>query len=82
MARGDWEVAVDYFTQALALDEELGRKAGMATQYGNLGARRRQARADLVMPRLIITTKLLPWTRSWEARRGWQRSMATLAMLP
>jgi tetratricopeptide (TPR) repeat protein len=37
MARGDWEVAVDYFTQALALDEELGRKEGMAMQNGNLG---------------------------------------------
>ena len=32
-----WEAAVDYFNQALALDEELGRKEGMATQYGNLG---------------------------------------------
>ena len=38
MARGDWEVAVDYFTQALALDEELGRKEGMALIYANLGA--------------------------------------------
>ncbi len=38
MARGDWEVAVDYFTQALALDEELGRKEGMAQIYANLGA--------------------------------------------
>ena len=38
MARGDWEVAVDYFTQALARCEELGRKEGMAQIYANLGA--------------------------------------------
>ena len=37
MTRGDLEEAVDCFTQGLALDEELGRKEGMATQYGNLG---------------------------------------------
>ena len=30
-------MAVEYYNQALALDEELGRKEGMATRYGNLG---------------------------------------------
>ena len=36
MTRGGLEEAVDCFTQGLALDEELGRKAGMATQYATL----------------------------------------------
>ena len=37
-ARDDFDAAVDYFNQALARYEELGRKEGMALIYANLGA--------------------------------------------
>ena len=37
-ARDDFDAAVDYFNQALARCEELGRKEGMAQIYANLGA--------------------------------------------
>jgi tetratricopeptide (TPR) repeat protein len=36
--RDDFDAAVDYFNQALARYEELGRKEGMALIYANLGA--------------------------------------------
>jgi tetratricopeptide (TPR) repeat protein len=36
-ARDDFDAAVDYFNQALARYEELGRKEGMASNYANLG---------------------------------------------
>ena len=35
--RGDLEMAEGFHTQALKLEQELGRKEGMANQYGNLG---------------------------------------------
>ena len=70
MARGDLEAAVDYYNQALALDEELGRKEGMAMQIWQPWRRSRRSGMTL-MPRLIILTKLLPDMRSWGARRGW-----------
>lgn len=35
--RGNLEQAEEYYTQALALNKELGRKEGMANQYANLG---------------------------------------------
>ena len=35
--RGDLAAAEGYYTQALKLNQELGRKEGMANQYGNLG---------------------------------------------
>ena len=35
--RGDLAEAEGYYAQALTLNQELGRKEGMANQYGNLG---------------------------------------------
>ena len=35
--RGELDEAVAMYEKALALNEELGRKEGMATDYGNLG---------------------------------------------
>ncbi len=35
--RGDLEKGEEYHLKALALNEELGRKEGMANQFGNLG---------------------------------------------
>ena len=35
--RGDLDDAENMYRQALATNEELGRKEGMAAQYGNLG---------------------------------------------
>ncbi|MEZ5955314.1 MAG: tetratricopeptide repeat protein [Hyphomonas sp.] len=37
MTRGDLDAAEDFYTRALALDEALGNKEGMATNLGNLG---------------------------------------------
>ena len=35
--RGDLAAAEGYYEQALTLNQELGRKEGMAANYGNLG---------------------------------------------
>jgi len=35
--RGNLDAAVEYYQHSLALNEELGRKEGMASDYGNLG---------------------------------------------
>jgi len=35
--RGDLAEAEGYYAQALTLNQELGRKEGMAADYGNLG---------------------------------------------
>jgi len=44
--RGDLDGAVRYYEQSLSIETELGRKEGMATNYGNLG-NVAQTRGDL-----------------------------------
>jgi tetratricopeptide (TPR) repeat protein len=34
---GNYPAAIDYFNKALKIDEELGRKSGIATKLGNIG---------------------------------------------
>lgn len=35
--RGELDRAIEFYEKALAINQELGRKQGMATDYGNLG---------------------------------------------
>jgi tetratricopeptide (TPR) repeat protein len=35
--RGDYEAALDWYRRSLAIDEELGNRAGMASSYHQLG---------------------------------------------
>ena len=70
MARDDFDAAVDYFNQALARYEELGRKEGMALSYAILG-HVAVARGDLLEARQFLVQ-----ARGLFAEMGVQPKMA------
>ena len=65
------------YRKALAIDEAMGRKEGMAIQYGNLG-NLFSDRGDLDGAEEMYR-KSLALTRRWGGRRGWRTSMAISA---
>ena len=75
---GNLKAAEDAFRQVLDLGRTQDDQRAIAVGYANLGVIA-MARGDLEVA-VDYFTKPLPWMRSWGARRGWQRSMATLAV--
>ena len=55
--RGDLDKALEMYGKSLAIDEKLGRKQGMANQYGNMGIVY-QIRADLDKAEEVWTMSL------------------------
>ena len=75
---GNLKAAEDAFRQVLDLGRTQEDQRAIAVGYANLGVIA-MARGDWEVA-VDYFTKPLPWMRSWGARRGWQRSMATLAV--
>jgi tetratricopeptide (TPR) repeat protein len=84
--RGDHEQALDWYRQALAIDEELGNRAGMATSVSQIGIlltetgnpqdgliwnlRSLRIRAELRLPQMSTN---LNWLQCQQALLGRQR---------
>jgi tetratricopeptide (TPR) repeat protein len=72
----EMERAEEKYKKKLEMEEKLGDKEGMASDYGYLGTIY-QTRSELKQTE-IMYKKALRLIRSWAVSRVWQRYMANL----